>query len=152
MTINTPIGNIHIQLNNKKIVAISFSSASNSTPEHYSTDLGNSILTQITQYFTGRLTEFNLPIELDGTKFQKKVWQEIAKIPYGSTATYKQIAINLGKEKSARAIGRACNQNPIPIIIPCHRVIGSRGDLVGYNGGIDKKAFLLNLEKNSDRL
>ena len=102
---------------------------------------------QLKEYFEGSRREFDLPIEMNGTQFQKKVWKELLKIPYGETRSYKDIAISIGNEKACRAIGMANNKNHIPIIIPCHRVIGSNGKLVGYAGGIDIKEKLLNIEK-----
>ncbi|UTR14118.1 methylated-DNA--[protein]-cysteine S-methyltransferase [Salipaludibacillus sp. LMS25] len=101
---------------------------------------------QITEYFEGVRKEFDLSLDLFGTPFQKLVWSEVGKIPYGSTASYKQIAINIGAPRAVRAIGGANNKNPIPIIIPCHRVIGSNGAMVGYGGGLDKKEALLKHE------
>lgn len=87
-----------------------------------------------------------MPIETIGTEFQKKVWNELRNIPYGQTKTYKDIALAIKNEKACRAIGNANNKNPLPIIIPCHRVIGSNGKLVGYSGGLDIKEKLLNIE------
>ena len=102
---------------------------------------------QLTQYFEGKRKEFNLPINLKGTEFMKKVWNELEKIPYGKTVTYKEIAERVGNPKAARAVGMANNKNPIPIIVPCHRVIGANGKLVGYALGLDMKEQLLNLEQ-----
>lgn len=103
---------------------------------------------QLTAYFDGKLTTFDLPIHLVGSPFQVKVWQELLKIPYGTTITYRQLAERVGDVKSIRAVGRANGQNPIPIIVPCHRVMGSNGKLIGYGGGIEKKLFLLKLERS----
>ena len=103
---------------------------------------------QLTAYFEGKLTAFDLPIHLEGSPFQVKVWQELLKIPYGTTITYRKLAERVGDVKSIRAVGRANGQNPIPIIVPCHRVIGSNGKLIGYGGGIEKKLFLLKLERS----
>lgn len=91
--------------------------------------------------------KFDLPLDARGTEFQKKVWNELLRIPYGETKSYKDIAVAIGNEKACRAIGMANNKNPIPIIIPCHRVIGSNGKLVGYAGGLNVKEKLLNIEK-----
>lgn len=102
---------------------------------------------QLREYFYGTRTSFQLPLDLRGTPFQLKVWNELQRVHYGETVSYKRLAELIGKPKAVRAVGGANNQNPIPIIIPCHRVIGSNGALVGYGGGIDKKEFLLNLEK-----
>ncbi len=103
---------------------------------------------QLRAYFAGELRAFDLPIQLDGSPFQLKVWDELLKIPYGVTISYKQLAERVGDVKSIRAVGRANGQNPIPIIVPCHRVIGSNGNLIGYGGGIEKKLYLLNLERS----
>ena len=100
------------------------------------------------EYFNGERREFNLPIFIEGTDFQKKVWNALVNIPYGKTCSYKDIAIAIGNEKAVRAVGHANNKNKLPIVIPCHRVIGINGKLVGYAGGIDRKDKLLELEKN----
>jgi methylated-DNA-[protein]-cysteine S-methyltransferase len=102
---------------------------------------------QLEQYFLGKLKKFDLKLKLIGTDFQKNVWNELINIGYGETVTYKDIAIKIGNEKGCRAVGNANNKNKIPIIIPCHRVIGSNNKLVGYAGGLDKKEWLINLEK-----
>lgn len=104
---------------------------------------------QLREYFYGKRTSFQLPLDLRGTPFQLKVWHVLKNIRYGETMSYKQVAERLGKPKAVRAVGGANNQNPIPIIIPCHRVVGSNGALVGYAGGLDKKEYLLQLEKQS---
>jgi O-6-methylguanine DNA methyltransferase len=98
-------------------------------------------------YFAGRRTEFSLPYELIGTTFQKQVWAQIAQIPYGKTAAYKDIAEAIGKPRAFQATGRAVGANPLPIIIPCHRVIGSNGTLTGYALGLEMKKALLKLEQ-----
>ncbi|WP_134687065.1 methylated-DNA--[protein]-cysteine S-methyltransferase [Brevibacillus migulae] len=102
--------------------------------------------TQLEQYFSGERKEFALSLDMYGTAFQTKVWQELTKIPYGETRSYKDIALSIGAIKAVRAIGGANNCNPIPIIVPCHRVIGSNGALVGYGGGLAIKEHLLHLE------
>ena len=102
---------------------------------------------QLKEYMEGRRKEFDLPLNPSGTEFQKKVWKALMAIPYGTTKSYKDIAIEIGNEKACRAVGMANNRNPIPIFIPCHRVIGADGNLVGYGGGLDKKTYLLNLER-----
>ena len=102
---------------------------------------------QLEQYFAGRRKTFELPLAPEGTAFQLKVWQALQEIPYGETRSYGQIARAVGNEKAARAVGMANNQNPISIIIPCHRVIGADGKLVGYGGGLERKACLLELER-----
>ena len=104
---------------------------------------------QIKDYLNGKRKSFDIAINPNGTEFMKKVWYELCKIPYGSTVTYKEIAKNIGNEKACRAVGSANNKNPIPIIIPCHRVIGTNGKLIGYRGGVGLKKKLLELEKNN---
>jgi methylated-DNA-[protein]-cysteine S-methyltransferase len=103
---------------------------------------------QFESYFSGHLKEFTLPIEPSGTAFMKQVWAALCEIPYGMTATYGEIAAKIGKPKASRAVGLANNRNPIPIIIPCHRVIGANGSLTGYAGGLEMKKRLLELEKS----
>ena len=104
------------------------------------------VKSQIKEYLNGSRKTFNIPIKLTGTDFQKKVYEETLKIPYGSTKTYGGIASSIGNPKSMRAVGMALNKNPIWIIIPCHRVIGKNRKLTGFAGGIDKKLSLLKLE------
>ncbi len=103
---------------------------------------------QLAEYFTGKRREFNLPLELKGTVFQIKSWRELQRIPYGQTISYGKQAAALGDSRKARAVGMANNRNPLAIIIPCHRVIGSGGLLTGYSGGLNRKEYLLNLEQN----
>jgi len=102
---------------------------------------------QIGEYFNGARKEFDLPLHLIGTPFQKSVWQGLLKIPYGETRSYKQQSIFLGNEKAIRAVASANGENGIAIIIPCHRVIGTNGSLVGYGGGLSRKKWLLDLER-----
>ena len=102
---------------------------------------------QLEEYLSGERESFDLPLNPKGTEFQKKVWNVLKTIPYGETRSYKQVAEAVGKPAAARAVGMANNRNPIMIVVPCHRVIGANGDLVGYGGGLDLKARLLKLEK-----
>ena len=111
--------------------------------ENHHTD----IITQLEEYFAGQRYSFQLDLNFQGTAFQKKVWRQLANIPYGETITYKELAIKVGGPNYARAVGGANNKNPLPIVIPCHRVIGSNGKLTGYAGGLDIKEQLLKLEK-----
>ncbi len=104
---------------------------------------------QLFEYLNGKRRDFNLPLLKEGTDFQISVWNELLKIPYGETCSYKDIAIAINNEKAVRAVGMANNRNKIPIFIPCHRVIGSNKKLVGYGGGLEIKEFLLNLEKRN---
>ena len=102
---------------------------------------------ELEEYFKGKRKEFTISLSPEGTEFQKKVWQELMKIPYGETRSYKDIAIKIGKPTAARAIGMANNKNRMLIVIPCHRVIGQNGSLVGYASGVDMKKYLLELEE-----
>ncbi|WP_408009445.1 methylated-DNA--[protein]-cysteine S-methyltransferase [Pseudalkalibacillus sp. A8] len=113
----------------------------------YDQDAFHPYIEQIEEYFLHRRQQFDFPITLFGTPFQRKVWEGLRNIPYGETYSYKDVAIMIGSPKSVRAVGSANNKNPLPIVFPCHRVIGSNGELVGYGGGLDKKEVLLNLEK-----
>ena len=104
---------------------------------------------ELEEYFQGKRKEFTVPCRPEGTDFQKRVWEALTRIPYGETRTYKEIAVEAGNPKASRAVGMANNKNPVPIIIPCHRVIGSDGKLTGYAGGLGVKEFLLNLEREN---
>jgi methylated-DNA-[protein]-cysteine S-methyltransferase len=106
-------------------------------------------LRQLKEYFAGRRQEFELDIAPRGTPFQKEVWQELRKIPYGKTASYQAIAERLGRPRACRAVGMANGRNPLPIIIPCHRIIGKDGSLTGFGGGLTVKQRLLDLERSS---
>jgi len=104
---------------------------------------------QLDAYFKKELKEFCLPLKIAGTSFQLNVWKALLTVPYGQTNSYKNLAIRIGNPKAVRAVGGANNKNPISIILPCHRIIGSDGKLVGYGGGMDAKKYLLELEKSS---
>lgn len=103
-------------------------------------------LSQLDRYFNGSLTRFSLEYSLTGTPFQQRVWQALAKVPYGTTISYGELARRVGNAKAARAVGMANAKNPLPIVIPCHRVIGKNGTLTGFGGGLDVKQKLLALE------
>lgn len=107
---------------------------------------------QLRAYFRGELKEFDLRLEMEGTEFQRSVWRELQRIPYGETISYLELAKRIGNPKAVRAVGLANGQNPIPIIVPCHRVIGSDGSLTGFGGGMENKRKLLELEKGQRRL
>ncbi|WP_144558665.1 methylated-DNA--[protein]-cysteine S-methyltransferase [Shouchella miscanthi] len=117
-------------------------------PEWYDLKENESLLVcdQLTEYLNGERQDFDVPIDLIGTPFQKKVWSALRTIGYGETKSYKDIAEMIGAPKAVRAVGGANNQNPLPIVIPCHRVIGSNGAMVGYGGGLPTKERLLALE------
>ena len=101
---------------------------------------------QLAAYFSGGRAGFDLPVDACGTPFQRRVWQALTEIPYGSTSTYGEIARRLGRPRAARAVGGANHRNPLPVVVPCHRVIGAGGSLTGYAGGLRIKRFLLDLE------
>jgi len=107
---------------------------------------------QLAEYFAGDRKDFSLPLHLSGTEFQVQVLEELQRIPYGETTSYGDIAARIGRPKAVRAVGAANGRNPIPIIIPCHRVIGSTGNLTGFGGGLDTKEALLRLEAENNGL
>ncbi|CAB1262005.1 methylated-DNA--[protein]-cysteine S-methyltransferase [Clostridium sp. HV4-5-A1G] len=106
---------------------------------------------QVCEYLKGQRQTFDFPYELHGTEFQKKVWDVLCSIPYGETRTYKEVAEAVGNPKASRAVGMANNKNPLMIVIPCHRVVGTNGNLLGYAGGLDMKKALLELERKGDQ-
>ena len=105
------------------------------------------VRSQLEEYFAGRRSAFDLPLAPGGTPFQQLVWNELQRIPYGETTTYAQLAARIGRPRAIRAAGAANGANPVSIVIPCHRVIGSNGTLTGYGGGLEAKRFLLDLER-----
>lgn len=144
---NSPIGILEIICSEDSILSVMFVEQ-----EKPVMNKGNEILektiAQLNEYFNGSRRTFDLKVSLNGTDFQKNVWNELLNISYGETLSYKNLAIRVGNEKSVRAVGSANGRNKIWIIIPCHRVIGTNGSLTGYAGGIDRKQWLLNHEKN----
>ena len=145
----TAIGNIFIAAEEEFITNISFKELNYDYKE---TALIRNTYNQICEYLEGKRTCFDVPINFRGTPFQKSVWNALRKIPYGATATYKDIAKSIGNPKAYRAVGLANNKNPIAIIIPCHRVIGSNGELTGYAGGLEIKKSLLKIEKECNSI
>jgi methylated-DNA-[protein]-cysteine S-methyltransferase len=143
----TILGNIAIAETNGHITRISPAfDASPLQEERTETPLIREAFRQLKRYFDGKLHEFTLPLAPVGTDFMQLVWRALREIPYGATASYKDIAAKIGNPNAARAVGMANNRNPIAIIIPCHRVIGSDGNLVGYRSGLGNKRTLLELE------
>ncbi|MDR2432808.1 MAG: methylated-DNA--[protein]-cysteine S-methyltransferase [Puniceicoccales bacterium] len=140
----TNIGPLTITAENDHIIGIDFGVIS--PANHVNIPVIHEAFRQLSEYFTGKRKIFNLPLNLSGTNFQKSAWEALLKIPYGQTITYGDIARMMCKRKAYRAVGMACHGNPISIVIPCHRIIGARGNLTGYGGGIDIKAWLLELE------
>lgn len=142
-TYNSPLGLIQIFAEHSSIVEIKFSEDRINLEPNEVTEM---CVQQLDEYFNGNLKSFDLPLEPKGTDFQKSVWQSLLNIPYGKSISYKLQAQGLNNPKAIRAIAAANGQNPIAIIIPCHRVLGSDGSLTGYASGLDKKRRLLELE------
>ena len=142
--INSPIGNLLLVEEDNQLVEVAF------TEKDIIPMPADELLTltknQLDEYFAGQRQEFALALKPKGTEFQQKVWQQLSLIPYGTTISYQEVANRLGDPKSIRAAARANGQNPIAIIIPCHRVIGTHGEMTGYAGGIQRKKDLLTLE------
>ena len=146
-TYNTKIGNITIIEKDGYITNL-YINYNNIKTIQKETKLISRTANEIKEYLDGNKKSFSIPIKIKGTEFQNKVWKELLKIPYGETRSYKDIAININNSKACRAVGTAIKNNPIPIIIPCHRVIKSNKDIGNYAYGIDIKKELLNLEAN----
>lgn len=145
-SLQTPIGWLNIETTDWSVIAVYFSTKM--YEEHSDHPLLNESRTQLKAYFEGKSVAFNLPIDPPGTAFQRLVWEEVIKVPYGHTLTYSKLALRCGDEKKTRAVAAANAANPIAIIIPCHRIIGSNGQLTGYAWGMDRKEWLLNLEQH----
>jgi len=144
----TLIGRIGIGEENGSITRLCFETdAPPAGAEICPTLLLKEAFSQLHAWLAGKRTEFSLPLAPAGPAFLSRVWQELCRIPYGSTAGYREIAVAAGSPKAARAVGMACNRNPLPIFIPCHRVIGATGRLIGYRGGLELKERLLAFEK-----
>jgi methylated-DNA-[protein]-cysteine S-methyltransferase len=144
----TPPGDLGVQFNDdgKLVQIIRFHGAPPPPPEGHLPKSLPFLKRQLEAYFSGNLRDFNIPMQVEGTEFQLRVWKELQKIPYGQAISYLELARRLGDEKCIRAAARATGANPIALLIPCHRVIGSDGSLVGYAGGLDMKEYLLRLE------
>ena len=149
--LSTSVGELIIRGNDHAVCRIDLASPDDDAVSQ--TCPGSPALTQaakeLGEYFAGKRKEFTFDLEPEGTAFQKDVWNELLKIPYGETATYGQIAMAVGNPKAARAVGMACNRNPIWIVVPCHRVVGANGALVGYALGTGMKRSLLELEREN---
>ncbi len=140
-----PMGRLSIAADEAGICAIAFGDVAHDGPRRPSA-LTNKAATQLQEYFAGKRRFFDIPLSPHGTEFQLKVWKALETIPYGQTRTYAEIAEMVGSPKGFRAVGLANNKNPLPIVVPCHRVIGADGKLVGYAGGVKIKKYLLDLE------
>lgn len=149
---DSELGKIKIEVEDKYIIGVNFVSDIDLPMDEINNENEKSIISkcknQLEEYFNGERKNFELEIKfIKGTNFQKCVWSELCKINYGETISYKEVAERIGKPNAYRAVGGANNKNPIAIIVPCHRVIGKNGAMVGYADGIDKKEFLLKLER-----
>jgi methylated-DNA-[protein]-cysteine S-methyltransferase len=149
--VDSPIGKLLIAGDNDVIRQINF--AKNGEPSRPQADWQESergpvaqAARQLREYFQGKRTDFDLPLAPEGTEFQRSVWRRLQEIPYGETISYGELARRVGNPKASRAVGAANGQNPIPIVIPCHRVIGANGKLTGFGGGLPTKEALLALE------
>ena len=145
---DTEIGTIKISEKEGKIIGLVFSDSKKENEIERETDSIIKTYMQLKEYLSGKRKSFDIEIEMMGTEFQKKVWKELLNIPYGETRSYKDIATAIRNKKACRAVGNANNKNPIAIIVPCHRVVGSNGSMTGYAGGIDIKEKLLKIENN----
>ena len=144
---DSKVGILEIEGTEKAITKVNFSDKKKIKSDSNLPPILKKCLKQLDEYFKGKRQNFSLELELEGTDFQKKVWEQLQRIPYGETASYKDVAVAIGNEKAVRAVGGANGMNNIAIIIPCHRVIGADGNLVGFGGGLWRKVWLLNHEK-----
>lgn len=151
----SPLGWLYIICDKTKLKAIEFEHSWKEHKKTYQnpliekhTAVSQKVIRQLEQYFNHKRSTFDIPLAPEGTEFQKKAWKILQSIPYGKTISYQEQAIKAGKKAAVRAIGAANGRNPIPIIIPCHRVIGKNGALTGYAGGLSIKKKLLSLEQN----
>lgn len=145
--LNTPVGLLRLVASDRALVAILWEDEDGARFDGAMPADGHPVLDeaerQLNDYFAGRRTAFDLPLEPEGTPFQKKVWTALTRIPFGRTASYRDIAVSIGDPNACRAVGAANGRNPIPIVVPCHRVIGTSGKLTGFAGGLENKSFLL---------
>ena len=150
-TYETPIGEITVCCHGGAVTGLRFGCVvpEDTDMRKIRTELSDKVYGQLLEYLNGTRKKFDLPLQMEGTEFQEKVWDVLLTIPYGETRSYKEIAEQIGDVKATRAVGMANNKNPIAIVVPCHRVVGADGALTGYAGGLDIKKKLLELEKNS---
>ncbi|WP_411359564.1 methylated-DNA--[protein]-cysteine S-methyltransferase [Pseudidiomarina salilacus] len=146
----TPLGPLCITCNSQAVTSIEFTDKPTSIDDDV--PLLAQVKRELQEYFSGSRIVFEFPLQPQGTEFQQKVWQALRGIEHGQLASYGEIAKRIGSPKGMRAVGMANRNNPVAIVIPCHRVIGANGTLTGYAGGLDKKAWLLELEGSADRL
>ena len=144
ITFETPIGPLRATADDDALYELHFTAER--LPGQARSPVLHRTIAQLNEYFAGTRRDFDVPLKPRGTSFQLAVWNELCRIPYGHTVTYSEIAQRIGRPAAIRAVGAANGANPIPVIVPCHRVIGSNGTLTGYGGGIEKKQWLLALE------
>ncbi len=148
--LETPVGQLLIAGDAETVRFISFPAGSQTVTPDADWDRDDNVYSdakeQLSAYFSGGLKTFSFAFRFEGTEFQKSVWQSLLEIPFGTTTSYGAIALKLGRPKASRAVGAANGANPLPIVVPCHRVIGSNASLTGFGGGLETKQFLLNLE------
>lgn len=142
---DTPVGLMKIVDDGEYITQINVADVENE--KEAPSKLSDKARSELLEYFAEKRTEFDLPVKLCGTEFQKRVWQALMTVPFGETRTYGDIAAQIGNGKASRAVGMACNRNNIMIIVPCHRIIGANGALTGFGAGIEMKEWLLRHEK-----
>jgi methylated-DNA-[protein]-cysteine S-methyltransferase len=146
---DSPIGRLRIAEDGTGITEITLLRSEAEATAQYETELLKTAVRQLEEYFAGRRKEFDLPLSLKGTPFQLSVWEALRTIPYGRTCSYQQIAAQVGNAKACRAVGMANNRNPVMIVVPCHRVIGKNGAMVGFGCGLEVKEYLLGLENKA---
>ena len=147
ISVPSPIGNLGVAADAGEVIAVHFGGVGRHEVTADPAPVLRAAREQFDAYFAGELTDFDLPLAVPaGSDFEQAVWKAIAAIGYADMATYGEIAKTVGDGDAARAVGVACNRNPVPIIVPCHRVVGAGGKLVGFGGGLDRKRFLLQLE------
>jgi len=154
--LHSPVGTLHLASSDQGVVCISLSGKEDLLKDlerrvpdmelEENASKNKKVIRQLKEYFSGTRKDFDLPLHVMGTEFHKLVWRQLCQVPFGRTASYKEIAERIGRPKAVRAVGQANHRNPIPIIIPCHRIIGANGHLVGFGGGLDMKRFLLSHE------
>jgi methylated-DNA-[protein]-cysteine S-methyltransferase len=144
--LDSPIGEFSVATDGTSVCGTHFGRVADAVDEPVD-DLGRQAVAELRSYFAGALTGFTVPVRIRrGSDFERAVWREMTRIPYGETLTYGEVASLVGDPGAARAVGVACNRNPVPVIVPCHRIVGAGGKLVGFGGGLDRKVHLLELE------
>ncbi|MEU4566125.1 methylated-DNA--[protein]-cysteine S-methyltransferase [Micromonospora sp. NPDC023956] len=143
--LDTPIGDLSVAVDDTAVCGVHFGRVESAGPAR--DELSRRAVAEMDAYFAGELVEFGVPVAARrGSEFERAVWREMTRIPYGETVTYGAVAKVLGDPGAARAVGVACNRNPVPVIVPCHRIVGAGGKLVGFGGGLPRKVHLLELE------